>query len=264
VSGSDQAAATDAGAAPISPAEGRQRSTIGFPYADLQSAEDIAAAVFNQVGGGGCDDDQLAAWTKQSAKSSTFRVEISAARMFGVLEGEGGRHRLSELGLSLVDPQRQREARVRAFLNVPLYRAIFEAFRGRQLPPAAALEREFVGLGVAPKQKDRARQVFERSADQAGFFANGRDRLVQPGIRQDDAGSGETEKNDQKGRSGGGDGSDGELDPVIAALTRKLPPTGQPWPTEARVRWLQMMEMAFQEAYGETPDQITIARRAVT
>ena len=41
------------------------------------------------------------------------------------------------------------------------------------MPPAAALEREMVELGVSPKQKDKARQVFERSAEQAGFFATG-------------------------------------------------------------------------------------------
>jgi hypothetical protein len=48
--------------------------------------------------------------------------------------------------------------------------------------PAASLEREIVELGVAEKQKDKARQVFERSADQAGFFEHGPNRLVMPGI----------------------------------------------------------------------------------
>jgi hypothetical protein len=54
---------------------------------------------------------------------------------------------------------------------------------------AAAMERELVGLGVSDKVKDRARQTFERSAEQAGFFAHGRNRLVMPGIgaRQPDA-----------------------------------------------------------------------------
>lgn len=102
--------------------------------------------------------------------------------MFGVLEGEGSRHRLSQLGHAIVDPNRAREARARAFLTVPLYRAIFDGHRGGVIPPAAALEREMVGLGVAEKQKDRARQVFERSADQAGYFEHGRNRLVMPGI----------------------------------------------------------------------------------
>jgi hypothetical protein len=37
-----------------------------------------------------------------------------------------------------------------------------------------------VGLGVSDKVKDPARQTFERSAEQAGFFAHRRNRLVMP------------------------------------------------------------------------------------
>jgi hypothetical protein len=38
------------------------------------------------------------------------------------------------------------------------------------------------GLGVAKKQTDKARQTFQRSAQQAGFFAYGQDRLVMPAV----------------------------------------------------------------------------------
>lgn len=50
------------------------------------------------------------------------------------------------------------------------------------------MERELVGLGVSEKVEDRARRTFEKSAEQAGFFAHGRNRLVTPGIgaRQSD------------------------------------------------------------------------------
>jgi len=39
-----------------------------------------------------------------------------------------------------------------------------------------------VGLGVSEKQKGRARQVFERSAEQAGVFEHGKNKLVMPGV----------------------------------------------------------------------------------
>ena len=45
-----------------------------------------------------------------------------------------------------------------------------------------ALERETAQLGVAVKQTDKARQVFERSARQASFFGAGPDRLVRPRV----------------------------------------------------------------------------------
>jgi len=43
---------------------------------------------------------------------------------------------------------------------------------------AAALEREIVGLGVSDKVKDRARQKFEKSAEQTGFFEHGKTGLL--------------------------------------------------------------------------------------
>jgi hypothetical protein len=152
----------------------RQRSTIGFPYMDLSKAIEMAVAIHSHAGLGDCDDDQLAAWTDQSAKASTFRVQVYAARTFGALDGEGGKHKLSELERSIVDPNQAREAKPRAFLVVPLFRAMFEKYRGGVLPPSAALERDVVALGVSEKQKGRARQMFERSAELAGYFEHGK------------------------------------------------------------------------------------------
>lgn len=232
-------------------AQTRQRSTIGFPYADLNDAANLADAIHLHVGHGDCDDDQLAAWTGQSAKSSGFRTQVYAARMFGVLEGEASRHRLSELGRSLADPNQAREARARAFLNVPLYRAVYDNHRGGVLPPAAALEREMVALGVAEKQKDRARQVFERAADQGGFFEHGRTRLVMPGINKgEQAPDPNPNKGGGNGNGGSGGGGSGPTDPLVAALIQKLPSKG-PWTADERVMWLQMIAMAFQMAYGQ-------------
>jgi hypothetical protein len=59
---------------------------------------------------------------------------------------------------------------------------IFENYKGGVLPPAAASERDIVGLGVAEKQTGRARQVFEKSAEQAGYFEHGKTRLVMPAV----------------------------------------------------------------------------------
>lgn len=253
----DQANA--ASAAPKEEAQGRQRSTIAFPYADLNAAVDLANAIHTNVGSGECDDDQLAAWTNQSVKSSGFRTQIYGARMFSILEGEGGRHRLSELGRSVVDPNRAREARARAFLAVPLYRAIYEGHRGGVIPPAAALEREIVGLGVAEKQKDKARQVFERSADQAGFFEHGRNRLVMPGIssgQPQDEKPREEESGGNGGGGGGGTGNGGDgvalhLDPLLLALLKKIPATGAEWPATQRLRWFRTFAMNVSQIYDE-------------
>src|SRR2546421_531827 len=90
--------ATEAGPKGKQADERRQRSTIGFPYMDLSAAVEMAEAIHAHVGLGECDDDQLAAWTNQSVKSSGFRVQVYTSRTFGAIDGEGGRHKLTELG----------------------------------------------------------------------------------------------------------------------------------------------------------------------
>jgi hypothetical protein len=243
--------------------QNRQRSTIAFPYVDLNAAIELAQAIHGNVGSSGdCDDTQLAVWTNQSTKSSTFRIQLSGARMFGLMATDGaGRHRLTDLGRSIVDPSQARESRVRAFMMVPLFKAIYESNKGGVLPPTAALAREMVGLGVAEKTKDRARQVFERSAEQAGFFEAGRNRLVMPGIVVGREQPREEGARATAGEVGSGGNGGGGKDPLIAALIQKLPKAG-PWAAEDRVTWLQMIAMAFQMHYGTTdPIEITTKKQ---
>jgi hypothetical protein len=223
----------------------RQRSTIGFPYMDLGAAMEMADAIHSHAGLGDCDDDQLAAWTDQSAKASTFRVQVYAARMFGILDVEGGKHKLSELGRAVVDPNQAREAKARAFLTVPLHKAIFEKYRGGILPPSSALERDIVALGVSEKQKGRARQVFERSAELAGFFEHGKNRLVAPAVAAGRETPREELKTDQEnnGNGGNGGGKPPEIDPIIRGLLARLPKSGDLWPKAQRKLWLQLLEV---------------------
>ena len=234
----------------------RQRSKIGFPYMDLNAAIELAAAIHGHVGLGECDDDQLAAWSNQSAKSSTFRVQVYAARTFGVLEGEGGHHKLAELGRMVVDPKRAREGRAKAFLNVPLYKTIYDKYKGGVLPPTAALERDIAAMGVSEKQKERARQVFERSAEQAGFFEHGKNHLVMPGF----AVHGDEHEPAHDDGNGGGNGGGKSpppppppqgptLDPLLKGLVDRLPPADSEWAAVDRAKWLQTAANIFDLIY---------------
>lgn len=114
-------------------------------------------------------------------------------------------------------------------------------------------------LGVAEKQKDRARLVFERSAEQAGFFEHGRDRLVMPGLR---SGSETTKTNEHRPGGGGGGGNNGgdgggaitpDVDPIITGLLARLPKAGAVWPEAERDLWLQLLKGSFQLIYKDKP-----------
>ena len=124
--------------------ERRQRSTIGFPYTDYDSVCALTTAIHKNVGHGECSLDQLAAWTHQSSKSSSFRVQQAAAKMFGMIENgaESGSVILTELGRRTVDPDKAINARAEAFLNVPLFSALYDKYVGGVTPPNLALETE--------------------------------------------------------------------------------------------------------------------------
>lgn len=234
----------------------REQSTIGFPYHDLDAASDVARAVYNRSGLGSCDLDELAAEMGQVI-SGTFRVKVSAARTFGLIDKDGrAAVKLSDLGRSIITDDGAANARVEAFMNVPLYSRLYDAYKGQKLPPMKALEREMAALGVAAKQTDRARQAFERSARQAGFFDAGNDRLVRPRSeapmpKGDDSkageGGGEVEKVRDVRKGSGGGGS--QYHPLIEGLLVTLPKVGEAWTTPDRKAWLKMAESIFAMIY---------------
>jgi hypothetical protein len=155
------------------------RSTIAFPYSGLKDAEQVVRALHDSWGGG-ASPDQLAASLNASPRSGSFRVKLATARTFHVISISRGSIALTDLGRQLIDPQTRAVARVEAFMAVPLFAALVNEYRGSLLPPDSGLEQKIADLGVSAKQTAKARQAFQRSAELAGFFKMGKDRLVQP------------------------------------------------------------------------------------
>lgn len=258
----EQAEAASAQATPIASAPSaskeREQSTIAFPYNDLDDAVEVARAIHDNFGLE-CTNDQLAGAMNQTVTSGAFRLKVAAARTFGLVHSTRGNLALTDNGRAILDETQERSARARAFLFVPLYNAIHEAYKGNILPPAAALEREMVKLGVAVKQADKARQAFERSAQSAGFFQHGRNRLVMPSNVASPAAApaekpGDAEQlGDREDRSknnnGGGGGGHSDLHPFIEGLLRTLPEPESEWQAEDRVKWLQTAANIFDLIY---------------
>lgn len=231
----------------------RDRSTIEFPYLDLDDAVEIAKGV-HTVGGTSCQVEQLAAQLGQAANGGGFRSRIIAAKVYGVVTSERGTVTLTELGMKICDAQQEKSARVDAFLTVPLYRAVYEKFKGSQLPPVSGLEAEMVAMGVAPKQKEKARQVFQRSAKEAGFFDYGAERLVLPSLK-----GAATPKTDPLPNGGQVSPPDQRKQreaneqeahhPFIQGLLQKLPKPDSEWDIESRKKWLQTAANIFDLMY---------------
>ena len=227
----------------------RQRSSIAFPYMDLNEAVGMAKAIHDNVWTGNCSISQLAPWVKQSATSSAFRNRLSAARLFGLVNTDNSEAlQLTELGRLVLDAKREREGRARSFLSVPLYGALHDKFKGGVVPPTPALENELVALGVAGTLKETARRVLERSAEQANFYEAGRDRLVMPGFAPSRESAPE-QKKQTGGGDGGGTGVQLDLDPLLIALLKKIPAAGNDWPGPQRARWFRTFAMNVSQIY---------------
>lgn len=228
----------------------RFRSEIGFPYADLESAVEIAQTIHSKAGSS-CEADELAAWMGQTATGGTFRTRLGAARMFGLIETGQGRVTLTQPGRDVLDNSgNERAARVVAFLNIELFRAMYEQYKGNALPPPPAIERQMEQLGVSPKQKERARQTFMKSATYAGFIDSSTGRFVKPGISQKDEGSG-PQKPQERSEGGGGGSEPPKIDPIIHGLLARLPKSGDVWPKAQRKLWLQLLEGSFELIYED-------------
>lgn len=234
----------------------RERSTIGFPYGDLDDAVLTAKAVHENFGSG-CDWDQLAAKLGQTASGGGFRQKALTAKTFGLITYGQGKVLLTPLGSKICDSKQEKAGRVEAFLKVELYKTLHEKFKGGVIPQNKGLEAEMVTLGVAKKQSDKARQVFQRSAMQAGFFWSGQDRLVAPATEGAPPGAMNpppAKKDANHGNGGGGDGGGMDCDPAILGLIKRLPPPDSDFPLEKQARWLLAVSHAFAVVYPAKED----------
>lgn len=229
----------------------REVSTVRFPYADLFAAEEIAKGV--SAYGVSAAINDLAGHMNATATSGTFRSKVAAAHTFGLVVPDGpGRLRLTDLGRSIIDLQTQALARAQAFLNVELYSIVFEEFSGRQLPRGTALENFMINAGVAQKQAPRARQAFQRSAEEAGYFRAGKDRLTRPPVLP------AQESDQDEGQQGNGQEDAkpprGLADhPLLKALWETLP-AQKPFTAEQRRRFFTTLAFNIDYVYDAAPD----------
>ena len=235
----------------------RTRSTVVFPYGDLDDAIEIAAAVHDTFGYG-CNTDQLAARLGTDTKHGGFRTKVTTARIFGAIDVGRNTISLTELGARLANPSDD-AARVEAFLTVPLYAQLHDAFRGKTLPSDRGLEHEIQRLGVSPKQLNKARTAFQRSAEQAGFFAHGRDRLVLPAIASSATAPSDSlpvERKDRPRESGSRDEalSTDTLHPLLLGLIKTIPREGEPFSPKRQRQWLEAAKVNFALIFGADDD----------
>lgn len=249
----------------------RAQSGIPYPYYNLDLSIDVARMI-QEKGGGECSSAHLASFLSyKSARSGTYLTRLSSAKIFGLVEGRGDSLRPTERALSIINPvmpdDRRRE-NINAFLGVPLYREIYERFKGKSLPPEVGLRNLLRStLQVVQDRVNPAARVFYESAEQAGFFETSHDRtqLIPPLLSKGHTSSApkedrskdvaeESTPTPERPRSAGGEGTGG-IHSALAGLLRELPQPG-PWEARKKQQFLDAFIALFDFIYpSETKEK---------
>jgi hypothetical protein len=208
----------------------RVRSEFRFPVYDLADSV-VAAKAIHEKGGGVATSDHLAAYLGyKSAANGAFINRVAAAKLFGLIEGPPGRIVITPLAQKILMPikipEDQRQALIDAFMRVPLYKAVYEEYHGKELPPTFGLKNALRTMfSVTPRRIDQAYRALINSAETAGFFEvrGSRTQLIMPsvpaGLPRHSAPDDEIPPDgDQRSGGNGGDGGSRTPPPVVLSV----------------------------------------------
>jgi hypothetical protein len=170
-----------------------------YPRRSLEDAVRVPVALREQYGGNGRPPDEVAVVLGYpSAASSAFFYQASASRDFGLTTG--GRD-ASEIALDdrgrryayAESDQVERGILKEAFLSIPIFREVFEYYKGPGLPEKKYLSNVLEGqFGLSPEVHDEFIDLYKRNTafvglrgDDAPAGALGPGDPAGPGLRPD-------------------------------------------------------------------------------
>jgi len=172
---------------PANPLVRRTRSEASFPGYDLSDSVEVARAV-HVKGQGVASAEHLASYLGyKGTNNGAYLTKVGAARAFGLVAKNGNLFvptSLAQRILAPVYPNDALQALADAFLNVDLFKRIYEDFKGKELPQGLGMKNALRNIyGVLPARVDLALRTLLDSADTAGFFsttAGTRSHLILP------------------------------------------------------------------------------------
>jgi hypothetical protein len=231
-----------------------------FASYDLDASIDVAKAI--EDGGGVLNTHELASRLGlKNASSGTFLTRMANARLFGLVEGPGSELRASKRAIDILRPDypaTAARARLEAFEEVPLYKAVLDEYHGRILPDTAGLKNALTAKwGI---EADRAGFVLIRlleSAEQAGLFSTAGDRskMVRASsatapTRIPAASPEQTPGKSEAARDPNSQlGTIKKFPTLIEGALEMLPPPGESWSEDQLVFWVGFFEDALRVVY---------------
>jgi hypothetical protein len=197
---------------------------------------------------------------RSSGVRGAFRGRTAAGRMCGAVETQGSELVLTDFGERICAPASRAEALAEAFLRIPLYKALYDRYAadGGSVPDSATIEGDMIRLGVSDSRIGIIRRAFLRSAEVAGYFRSGPDRLIRP------SGAGGTlsvmtsfpPAPEEPAAQHAPPRVPIAEHPMYKALTDELPPVGSALSAKELDRWINIARINLRHIYRlDDPDE---------
>ncbi|MDQ3915774.1 MAG: hypothetical protein M3285_14160 [Actinomycetota bacterium] len=149
-----------------------------FPRRTLENALRVPQAIKQHNAGNPWSTEEVARALDLGPKSGNFFYVTASSRAYGLTEGtrETSQISLTPLGRQAVYPankEEERDAWVKAFLNVPAFRQVLEYYRGNNLPERQFLSNTLVSqFNIPEDQHDEFVDLFTKNCKFVGIAQN--------------------------------------------------------------------------------------------
>jgi hypothetical protein len=146
-----------------------------FPRATLEEALKIAFAIKEHNGGNPWEPDEIRKAIGAGTGGNTYFYLTAASRDYGLTIGTSTAEKiaLTDLGREIVyapNPQAEKTLKVRAFLNVDIFKRVLEYYKGSNLPEMKylgnTLQKEF---GLEPETHEEFSRAFRENCQYLGI-----------------------------------------------------------------------------------------------
>lgn len=154
----------------------RERSAL-YPMCTVDDCFEIIELI-DKLGGKVYSNSSIAQALGMSEKTNSFRARISTLRQYGLISGNQGTVKLTSIANDYLYPtqdEQKRDAKLQAFLGVPLYKKLVEKYENQALPSMDKLANILLGkeFGLTKATKDSAVENFMKSLEQLELITNG-------------------------------------------------------------------------------------------
>jgi hypothetical protein len=223
------------------------------PQYDLEQSIEVARQITNRGAGATVSTHQLAAFLGyKSTNNGAYLTRVAAARLFGLVEGRAEAIEATDRATQIIfpdAPETADRARLEAFQSVPLYNAILEAFRGREISEAGMVNTLVGRFGVSSKDAKSVLARLLASAGQAGLFkVAGPNRMIEPTITPTTQQRASEPEPSSRATPVAHTGSARQFPKIIDGAL-ELMPAGPPWDEAEYMEWLDFFDKACRVYY---------------